>query len=281
MVFFSFIRFTKQATMKKLFFLLFVITNSFFVSSAQSATKQLKKVLELKIPREGGANAAQVAWHPVQRKYYAAMAGNVNHCMGVFDASGKLLSATEQNTMFDVRGLWYNPNTKTLQMNGYNDFGWAEYELNAKGMPSSVNMLQKGMNQPDEQSVGAFNPKEKMIYFLTEDGNVDTYDEDALGDDYIQLHLGQKEEDGPGDNDEVIEEYNSTTILYTGIPKAELGLLNVDNKEIELYDIKTGYLGRKLALPDDAPVHNFLDFSYCNGIYWLFDTEARIWKGYK
>jgi hypothetical protein len=267
--------------MRKLFFLLFVVTNGFLFSNAQSAIKQLKKVLELKIPREGGANAAQVAWHPGQKKYYAAMAGNINHCMGVFDASGKRLSTTEQNTLFDVRGLWYDPNTKTLQMNGYSDFGWAEYELDAKGMPSSVRGLQKGMNQPDDQSVGAFNAKEKMLYFLTDDGNVAVYDEDALGNDYIQLQLGQNEEDGIGDNDDVMDQYNATTIIYTGIPKAELGLLNVDNKEIEFYDIKTGYLTRKLGLPKDAPVHNVLNFSYCNGIYWLFDTEARIWKGYK
>ena len=41
-------------------------------------TKDLKKVMELQIYGEGGANGACVAWHPAQKKYYAAMAGNVS-----------------------------------------------------------------------------------------------------------------------------------------------------------------------------------------------------------
>jgi hypothetical protein len=97
-------------------------------ASANSQTiKTLKKVLELKITEPGGANAASVAWHPVQKKYYAAQAGNADFPLGVFDVKGKMLSNSTQTTLFDIRGLWYNAKTKTLQANGYNDFGWTEY----------------------------------------------------------------------------------------------------------------------------------------------------------
>ena len=79
----------------------------------------------------------------------------------------------------------------------------------------------------------------------------------------------------------MIDQYNSTTVIYTGIPKAELGLLNIEEKRIELYDMKTGYVTKKFSLPDDVAVYETLNFSYANGIYWFFNKELRIWKGYK
>jgi hypothetical protein len=253
------------------------------VSLAQGP-KQLKKAIELKIPREGGARAASVAWHPLQKKYYAAMAGNTSFCLGVFDMKGTRLSPAEQQTLFDVRGLWYNPNTKTLQMNGYNDFGWGEYKLDLKGFPASVKTLFTGVNQPDDQSVGAFDPKKNLVYFFNSDGNLDMYSlKDGSYSDDIELHLGVKKADDAGlqDNEDVIANYNSTTAVFTGIKNSEFALLNFNKKQIELYNAEDGYLTQTLSLPDDAPAEDILCFAYSNGFYWLFDRTARIWKGYK
>jgi hypothetical protein len=270
---------------RKTSILIVLLALSTVVVNAQPAAKTLKKVLELKIPRKGGAHAASVAWHPGLKRYYAAMAGNVSFCLGIFDAAGKRLSTPEQKTYFDVRGLWYNPHTKTLQMNGYNNFGWAEYKLNSKGFPDTISLLHEGMKQPDEQSVGAFNPKEKIVYFLNEEGNVDLYDpEDGDFRESLDLTLGKTKKDADKeftDNEDVIKDYNSSTVIYTGIAGAEIGLLNHINSEIELYNIKDGHMVRKLSLPADAPVEQFLDFSYCNGIYWFFDRIEMVWKGFK
>jgi hypothetical protein len=248
--------------------------------------KVLKKALELKIPREGGANAANVAWHPVLKKYYAVMAGNQDFFIGAFNTDGKLTTPADQKALFDVRGLWYNPFTKTLQMNGYNEGGWAEYKLNAQGAPVSMTILFKGMNQPDAQSVGAFNPVDKVVYFFNEDGNIDVYDlNTARSKETIELTLGKTKEDaedaGSEDNYDVIDDYNSTTVIYTGLAGAEIGLLNFIENQIELYNKKDGHLTMKLSLPVDAPATEFLNFAYGNGIYWLFDNKARIWMGYK
>jgi hypothetical protein len=251
--------------------------------SAQSV-RQLTKVLELTVPssRTEGANAGSVAWHPVSKKYYAAMAGNSSHFVGIYDTKGKLQSSEDQEALFDIRGIWYNPSTKTLQMNGYNDYGWAEYKLDKKGAPIDVSELQSGMHQPEDQSVGSYDPKAKAVYFLNEEGFVEVYKyDDGSYDTYLELHLGYTEADDLADNYDVIDDYNSTTVVYTGISGAELGLLNTDTKQIELYNIKTGLLTRKLGLPSRAPMPAFLNFAYSNGIFWLFDTEARIWKGYK
>lgn len=248
------------------------------------ATKPLKKILELKIAMEGGANGASVAWHPVLKKYYAAMAGNISYSLSVFDATGKRLSPDNQETMFDIRGLWYNPKSKTLQMNGYSEMGWAEYKLNSKGMPTEVKTLYTGLIQPNPQSTASFNPKENVLYFLNEDGNIDKY---SLAEgtflDEITLTLGKtkNDDDDDEDNSDVLEDYNSSTVIYTGITGAEIGLLNYISNEIELYNIKTGALSKKFTFPANTPMPSFLNFSYSNGIYWLFDKELRTWKGYK
>ena len=278
----------KTTIMKRLLFIAAVsLLFSYHKGIAQPLPKTLKKVLELKIPREGGANAASVAWHPVQKKYYAAMAGNVDFSVSVFDVKGTRLSPVSQKALFDIRGLWYNPATKTLQMNGYDNFGWAEYKLDAKGLPVSVKNLHEGMNQPDAQSAGAFNPLKNEVYFLGVEGEIDVYGYKwAEHNEYISLHLGittgnPDNLDLEKNNSEVIEDYNSTTVIYTGIKGSEIGLLNYINKQVELYNKATGFLTKTLQLPDDAPASDWLNFAYANGIYWLFDTEARIWKGYK
>ena len=264
-----------------LFALLAVLMLSTTSVNAQTA-KTLKKVLELKIPAEGGANGASVAWHPGLKKYYAAIAGNVSFPLSVFDATGKCLSPAEQETLFDIRGLWYYPKLKTIQMNGYNEFGWAEYKLNNDGLPTDIKELYPGVNQPNENCAGSFSPKANVVYFFNEEGNLDAYDYGTA--EYLEtkdLFLGSKNEDDFTDNSDVLENYNSTTAVFTGIPKAEIGVLNVTDKQIELYNVGTGYLTQRLKLPETAPANNWLNFAFCNSIYWLFDKESRVWEGYK
>ncbi|MET0394852.1 MAG: hypothetical protein ABW019_17035 [Chitinophagaceae bacterium] len=268
--------------MKKISALLLMAALSAMTVQAQLEKKQLKQTLTLKMPGESGSNGAAVAWHPVLKKYYASMAGNASFPMGVFDLAGRLQSDEELEALFDIRGLWYNSDTKTLQMNGYNDFGWAEYELDKKGFPEDVTVLREGMNQPNAQAAGAYNARAGKIYFFNSDeGNIEIYDlATSSYEDAIDLTLGRAAGKS-GDNSDVLDEYNSSTVIYTGLPKAEIGLFNHEDQVIELYDIKTGYLTRKFTLPADAPAPEMLNFAYANGIYWLFDKTERTWKGYK
>jgi hypothetical protein len=254
------------------------------VSYTQAKNSVLKEVLKLEIAGEGGSNGAAVAWHPIQKKYYAAMAGNISYPLGVYDIKGKRLSPDDQSTQFDIRGLWYNPATKTLQANGYDDNGWIEYILDKKGFPETVTDLIDGNNQPTEQSVGALNPLKKDIYFFNEDGNISVYGSiDAAVKDEIKLTLGVTagDDDGLRDNLDVIDNYNASTLIYTGIKGAEIGLLNYEENQIELYNIATSYLTRTLTLPTGAAAYDNLNFSYANGLFWLFNKETRVWTGYK
>jgi hypothetical protein len=40
-------------------------------------------------------------------------------------------------------------------------------------------------------------------------------------------------------------------------------------------------LSQLLKLPEDAISYDWLNFSFSNGIYWLFEKDNRKWVGYK
>lgn len=270
-------------------FLLLVATAASFTIQAQK-TQPLKQVLELKMPKTEeddmpGKRGASVAWHPVQKKYYAVFAGNVDYPSAVFDEKGKRLSSDDQIAMLDSRGLWYDPATKLITGNGYNDYGWFTYKLDAKGFPTDVDVIQEGFYQPDAQSVGAYNPTGKKVLFVY-GGKVHVYNHAAQKQDSLLIHWGMRKTQGPqgghDDEDEMTpEDYNFTSLVYTGIKGQELGFLNTMKKQVELYDIQNGFLTKIVPLPETATAELSFNFAYANGIYWLFDMENRKWVGYK
>lgn len=273
--------------MKKVILLLTLFLSVTTMLQAQLKTAP-KKVMELIMPKTAdddmpGTRGASVVWHPLQKKYYAAMAGNAGYPLAVFDAMGKRLSGEDLNAMMDTRGLWYNPVTKEINGNGYAETGWFKYALNKKGIPDSGITVLEGTHQPTEQCVGAYHPLRKQVMFLNGNG-VSLYSLTGdLADEYVQINWGRKKAEGKSEEEEdgTPADYNNTTVIYTGIKNAELGFLNTGNKQIELYDFMSGFLTQKIKLPDNAPVESSFNFAYTNGIYWLFDITARKWYGYK
>lgn len=85
---------------------------------------------------------------------------------------------------------------------------------------------------------------------------------------------GEEEEEEGG-------EFNTTSLIYTGIKGQEFGMINYMEKRILLFNAANGKKRVELELPKGAPVHTLLNFVYCNHIYWLFDKKTRSWKGYK
>ncbi|MDF2382749.1 hypothetical protein JMG10_14805 [Nostoc ellipsosporum NOK] len=270
--------------MKKLLFL--ALAALAFTTGVEAQT--LKKVTELKMPKTAdddmpGTRGAAVVWHPVYKKYYASFAGNVAFPMGIFDATGKRVSDDELVTQADTRGLWYNPATKEIWGNGYSEFGWFKYKTDSKGnITEAINVLE-GMYQPNEQCVGAYDPVAKKVLFLA-GGTVYRYNNEGEQTDSVIIRWNRTKKDGideDQDTELTPEDYNPVSMVFTGIKGQELGFLNVTNKEVELYDAKTGFLAKKLALPDNAPVEVMFGFSYANGMYWIFNQELRKWIGYK
>lgn len=247
-------------------------------SKPSAAKKSLKKVMEVAMPGESGSNGSCVVYHPTLKKYYIPMVGNAIYPLATFDAKGKLLK--EQEAENDLRGLWYNPKTKKIEGNCYDSNGWVKYTVDAKGnISADAVKIHEGMKQPKDQSVGVYNAKDNKVCFLTFTG-VAVYNMNGEEEKTIELKLSK---DGdPMIFDSENESYNTTSAIYTGMPKAEIGLLNLDDKKIELFNSATGVKTTEWMLPDTvAELRQSFNFAYCNGMVWLFDKENRKWVVYK
>lgn len=250
--------------------------------------RPLKKTQELMMPKTAddencGTRGASVMWHPDQKKYYAVFAGNARYPSAVFNEDGKRLSDKYQLAMVDARGLWYNPATKSIFGNAYNDAGWYEYKLDKQGMMADVDIAYEGMKQPNGQCVGVYNTKSNQVLFL-HGSEVYAYNNKAEEQGKSAIHFGRTKAEGAASDEDLTvtpDDYNYTSMVYTGITGQELGFENLTKKQIELYDIKTGFLTKTLLLPELPETEGTFNFSYANGIFWLFDIEKRTWMGYK
>jgi len=145
-----------------------------------------------------------------------------------------------------------------------------------------------GQLQPFPNSVGQYNQRENLVHFL-KGSTVVAYDA-ATGKEVkektVLLKTGYSKKIPPPaglviDSVKVLPQYNSTTVIYTGISNAEFGLLNVQTKEIELYSKADGLLTQRLKLPPDTRTNDKLNFSYCNNVYFIYDVLKRSWIGYR
>jgi hypothetical protein len=280
--------------MKKIFFCLFLTLP--FLLNAQ-LVKTLQKTIELNMPKTAftskntgmdsmpGTRGGAVVWHPVQKKYYAAFVGNYSYPLAVFDAAGQRFSSDDLTCMMDLRGMWYNPKLGKICGNAYADYGWFSYTLDAKGIPAENEIYIAGMNQPGNQSIGVYNASANMVCFLYGQYiflyNAEGKQEE---DSAIRLYPGISRAEDIDKNDDgsvLKDDYSYNVLIYTGTSKAEFGLLNVIEKQVELYDRKTGLMTQKLKLPADVETWPAFNFSYTNGIYWAFNQDTRVWTGYK
>lgn len=241
-------------------------------------SKKLTKVLELVMPDYAeGNNGASVVWHPEQKRYYAGFAGNELFSMTVFSPDGKLLSGEGLETLVDLRGLWYYKGA--IEGNCFDEGGWIRYKLNAQGIPEDVQTIFEGNHQATAHSPGSIDPKSGLVYFMDNFGVVIPYDyKTGLAKESLVLQLGKVKESDQGSQ---IEEYNASTVFFTGQKKAELAVLNVDTRNLEFYDRKKGLLTQKYSFPENAPLPDFLNIAYTNGIVFVFDKENKVWIGYK
>ena len=268
------------------FILLLAFCGLATLQNAQT-TRTLKPILELQMPEGSGSNGGGVAWHVEQKKYYAAFAGNADFPLTVFDKTGKRLSGEGLTTGFDVRGIWYDPIEKGIFGNAYGESGWFMLNLDESGIPVASDNVIDEMIQPDNNSVGFVSICKDAICFLNGQ-EVKVYkNQEEVMDENLRLYAGLSKkpkvvkENEDTDKYNMPENYNSNVAVCTELPKAEFGLLNISTKQIELYDKTTGLMTQILKLPTNAPTNNVFNFSFANGIYWLFDKEKRKWVGYK
>ncbi|MBK8087543.1 MAG: hypothetical protein IPK31_06145 [Chitinophagaceae bacterium] len=272
--------------MKKIFFI--CLLTAFYYSLPAQTVRQLRKSVTLKMPKGPGENGGTVAINLKNRFYYATIAGNKTYSIAYFNAVGEMVSPPDLALLADVRGMWYSPGLKTMQANAFGSIGWVNYVLDDAGIPYDVKPFLSGQLQPFPNSVAQYNQRENLVHFL-KGSTVVAYDA-ATGKEVkektVLLKTGYSKKAPPPaglliDSARVLPQYNSTTVLYTGISNAEFGLLNLQTNEIELYSKADGLLTQKLKLPADARPNDKLNFSFCNNVYFIYDVSTRSWFGYR
>lgn len=234
---------------------------------AQTLISNPQPGLRLDMQLDGGSNGAAVVWHPVQKKYYAAIAGNAEFPLEVFSETGEPLSGDEAGV--DIRGMWYNSSTRKVECNGYGESGIYTIVINNQsGEALGAETIMEGSFQPDAQSAGVFNPSKNEILYYN-DGTVYSYKR-SNGNEGKSFALKGLD----------TESISPNTLAFTGIKKRELGLLDINSGKLLLYSLK----GKKTAtvdLPADAPFYGAFNWSYANKQLWLFDKDERSWTGYQ
>lgn len=274
--------------MKSLFTLSFMLlfTWTAIAQSSKTPTVNLKKVLTLKPSSYESGNGATVVWHSGLKRYFTSRAGNAVYPLDLFSAIGRRVSDEGLKTMFDVRGMWYNTMTKKVCMNGYNETGWASYLLNAKGIPEGVTPIVEGMNQPSENSVGCFDGLKSRVYFLSGTGifaynanNGSKIQEEEVFNfskginNAYELSLSEFESELPV--------FYNTVPIFTGIAQQEIGLLNYELNQVDLYNMKTGMRSKVYRFPEGTVCESFLNVAFANGLFFIYDKEKAEWNGYK
>jgi len=205
-----------------------------------------------------------VAYNPNRNLYYAVRAGNSSFELNTYDANGALLNTTPAG--FDFRGLWWNPNTATLEGNGYNTNGYRVVDLDANGYALSTGTNLAGLFQPDAQSVGDYDFQANEVIFY-DNGRIYRYARTtgaALGNYAI---TGLPVATG---------NLNSNTVGYTGIAGKEILVYDYVTKRVYFIDKATGAFVQQVQLPASAPGPSIYDLSYANAKAWISDCSQWI-----
>jgi hypothetical protein len=263
---------SKTEAMKKYILGLVLVSGALMAFSPKlKMVKELEPSIKLKFQnQESGTYANAVVYNPKVNMYYASYGGNAGYPLETFDKNGKQLYTT--TTGADMRGMWWNSKTEKLEGNCYSDGGIVSIEIKSNGYAGgNPKTVMSGRHQPDDQSAGAFDDVDNQILFY-KDGKIYKYG--RLNGDYVGV---MKLQDMPADLDKI--DYN--TLIFTGQPKVEIGILNFVDKEIYFFDKKEGTLTKTLKLPADAPCSDRMRFAFANNHVWLYDHDVRTWIGYK
>jgi hypothetical protein len=212
-------------------------------------------------------NQAGVAYNPDENLYYTVRAGSSGYTLYTFDETGTQVAANTAN--FDFRGLWWNPNTSSLEGSSFAANGYRRVDLDANGYALSTGTNDPASNdQPDSQSQADYDyALDEVIYY----NNGSIYKTSRTTGAYIGSAIPIT--GLPGNT------LNSTFVGYTGIPGGEVLIYDYVNKAVYFVDKTTGIYSHSVQLPVSAPGQSYLNTSYANGHIWI--SDGSLWYSYK
>lgn len=237
---------------------------------AQAPMSEAKFAFSYHFQSSEGTNACGITYIPGPNVYVTAIAGNTGFPLEVFDREGNTLSSQEVG--LDLRGLWYNPGTKSLEANCYGDGGWFSMAVDAKGIPQGDwTPIIQGMFQRDEQAALSFVASKKVLVTLGE----------SFFSFWKRSSKKPKEKAAyfhgtPGDTDWYL---NPHVAAYTGNNDYPLAVLELNACQILYFDLKGKYLGATKV--DNCPEMDGFRFGFANRHAFIYDEVDRIWRAYR
>jgi phage baseplate assembly protein gpV len=224
--------------------------------------------LTLQASTGGTNNKSGMAFNPNVNLYYAVNAGDSEYPSNTFNLQGALLDSTPQG--FDYRGAWWNPLTSQFEGNGFSNLGIFVQTLAAgTGYPTGMGSIPLASAQPNNQSVGDLDDDlNEIIYY--DDGYIFRYTRATN-----QLISQSLIVDLPVNTTSI----NNNTVVYTGIPGAEIGLYDYVNQRVLLVNKLNATYSGACQLPASAPQRSSFGASFANDLFWLFDQGT--WFSYE
>jgi hypothetical protein len=246
---------------------LIFIPSSFLYAQCTPYTNAVAGITLSPCPN-GTENRSGVAYNPYYNIYYSVDAGNPGYPIQTYSSSGTLIDDRAEG--FDYRGLWWNPNTDQLEGNGYDGLGGSKQKLDeSNGYPLGLVATYVGHFQPDDQSCGAYDYKENVVFYFFS-GTIYVYS--RINGTLIKQHSLH--------NIPVpLSNINSTSVIYTGCTGMEIGIYDYVLKRVYLFSAPGGNYVTSIQLPADAPAHDRFAMAYANNLFWLFDNDS--WYSYK
>jgi len=239
---------------------------------AQTPIEKLEKEFEYTFVSGGGVNASSVCWYPDKKIFVTLMAGNADYPLEGFTEQGQ--NVFSSRTSLDARGIWYNLITRTIDLNLPGDGEWHSISFGRDLKTHSTKKLNVELYQPDFQSVATYNPdKRRVVYLDVKAKCIRLFDyRDPTKTEAIKLKkLADKN---------IAENYNQTSIGYTGIKDYEYILLHLTQKKL-IFVNKDGEQTAAIATPEGVELPVAFKFSYANKRVFFFNEKNRTWTAYR
>jgi len=239
--------------------------------SLQAQTEILEEghlILKLQASKSNGNNGFAVAYNPKSGYYYAAFGGNANFALETFNSNGTKIF--EQKTGYDVRGMWFNPKTKSLEGNAYKGEGLYRLKIGKDGKPDQAVKITGPIDMPDDHSAGNFNAQTNEIWH---------YKNNKIYIYSVKKHTLKNTIPfyPPYDDYSFVE----TNLFLTGKKGMELAMFDNYSYELVFFSQETGKIVGKCRIPLSFEPKDMFNISFCNNMLFVFDYNNKIWYGYQ
>lgn len=240
--------------------ILFSLTNGYSQCSGMAATG-------LTLQCSGGTiNRCAVAYNPLSKVYYSADAGATSYPLETFSSAGSVDTSATANV--DLRGLWWNPATNVLEGTTIASSNIDSIGLNpANGYAKTGYTTSFMVSQSMGQSCGTYDADSNEIVYYSS-GNIYRFSRATGSLKYTTPITGVS-----------TANLNSEFIGYTGTAGTEY--LVYDYSAQALYYLnRAGQYVKQTLLPSGAPSNGAFRASYCNKLFWLYNTGTSKWIAY-